>query len=215
MITDIWLIGIGAGSPAHITQEGLDALRNAAIVLMPDKGEEKTDLQKVRRDIIALSGSRAEVVVFDYPVRDPNLPYQDRVARWHDEIARCWQHALPHSVNGPVALLVWGDPSLYDSTLRIAERLSPRPKIRVVAGITALQALTAAHCIPFNTVGGAVQVTTGAQPARIGVAGWRRPRCRHVGRAGGFHTSFAAAPLCLVGRLSGDGSTDPDARRSV
>lgn len=169
MIKDLWLIGIGAGSPSHITQEGLQALRDAAVILMPDKGDDKSDLQTVRHDIIALSGSHAQIVPFPYPVRDPKLPYQTRVSDWHDEIARRWLAALPADVDGPVALLVWGDPSLYDSTLRIADRLSPRPDIRVVAGITALQALTAAHCIPFNAIGGAVQVTTGRN---LRTSGW-------------------------------------------
>ena len=161
MIKDLWLIGIGAGSPSHVTQEGMQALRDAQVILMPDKGDEKSDLQRVRQDIISASGSAARIVSFDYPSRDPALPYLERVSAWHDEIARRWQSAFPAPVEGPVALLVWGDPSLYDSTLRIAERLSPPPKIRVVAGITALQALTAAHAIPFNTIGGAVLVTTG------------------------------------------------------
>ena len=53
--------------------------------------------------------------------------------------------------------------------LRIAARLRPPPRLRVVPGITALQALTAAHAIPFNTVNGAVTVTTGR---RLREAGW-------------------------------------------
>ena len=68
-----------------------------------------------------------------------------------------------------MALLVWGDPGLYDSTLRIAARLTPAPRVRVVPGVTALQALTAAHAIPFNTVDGAVTVTTGR---RLREGGW-------------------------------------------
>ena len=68
-----------------------------------------------------------------------------------------------------VVLLVWGDPSLYDSTLRIAARLRPAPKLRVVPGITALQALTAAHAIPLNTVNGPVTITTGR---RLRDHGW-------------------------------------------
>jgi precorrin-6A synthase len=68
-----------------------------------------------------------------------------------------------------VALLVWGDPGLYDSTLRIAARLDPAPRLQVVPGVTALQALTAAHAIPFNTVNGAVTVTTGR---RLRDHGW-------------------------------------------
>ena len=62
-----------------------------------------------------------------------------------------------------------GIPSLYDSTMRIADRFSPRPRIRVFPGISAIQALTAAHGIPLNTVGGAVQITTGR---RLASEGW-------------------------------------------
>ncbi|QFT91737.1 precorrin 6A synthase [Roseovarius sp. THAF9] len=164
MIDNLWLIGIGTGNPAHVTLEGADALRNAAVILLPTKGDDKEDLAHLRHDIIAASGSMARIVPFEYPVRDPDLPYIERVAAWHDEIARRWISALSgQSVDGPVALLVWGDPSLYDSTIRIAERLSPKPAIRVVPGITAIQALTAAHAIPLNTVDGPVRITTGRQ----------------------------------------------------
>ena len=103
------------------------------------------------------------------PIRDENLPYERRVSAWHDEIAIRWQAALLDAPEGPVALLVWGDPGLYDSTLRIAARIKPQPKLRVIPGITALQALTAAHAIPFNTVNGAVTVTTGR---RLRDNGW-------------------------------------------
>lgn len=70
---------------------------------------------------------------------------------------------------GPVALLVWGDPGLYDSTLRIAERIDPAPTLRVIPGITALQALTAAHAIAFNAINGTTMVTTGR---RLRDEGW-------------------------------------------
>lgn len=211
MIKDLWLIGIGAGNPLHVTQEGMQALRHAEIILMPDKGEDKSDLQKVRQDIITASGSAAQIIRFDYPQRDPDLPYLERVSAWHDEIARRWQAAVPLAFDGPVALLVWGDPSLYDSTLRIADRLFPKPEIRVIAGITALQALTAAHAIPFNAVGGAVQVTTGRN---LRVSGWpenARSRGRHAGWASGFYPARPRRYLRLVGRLFGDGVPDFEA----
>lgn len=170
VVHDIWLVGIGTGSPAHVTGEGMTALRDAGLILVPRKGPGKDDLAQLRHRIIAESGSKARVAHFDYPERDPDLPYQERVARWHDEIARRWQLAIEaHHPDGPVALLVWGDPSLYDSTLRIARRLRPEPRLRVVPGITAIQALTAAHAIPLNTVNGAVTVTTGR---RLREGGW-------------------------------------------
>lgn len=168
-MTELWLIGIGTGNPDHVTLEGQKALRDAATVLIPRKGAGKEDLAHLRLDILAASKTQARVVYVDMPERDDSLPYQTRVARWHDEIAQRWQVALEAVPEGPVALLVWGDPGLYDSTLRIAARLDPAPKLRVVPGITALQALTAAHAIPFNTVNGAVTVTTGR---RLRDHGW-------------------------------------------
>ena len=169
-MTELWLIGIGTGNPAHVTLEAQAALREAALVMVPRKGPDKADLAQLRHTILSNSGSAAPVAAFDMPVRDDSLPYAERVTRWHDEIARIWADTIDAAQpQGPVALMVWGDPGLYDSTMRIAARLTPRPRPRVVPGITALQALTAAHAIPFNTVNGAVTVTTGR---RLRDHGW-------------------------------------------
>ncbi|MFM7402610.1 MAG: precorrin-6A synthase (deacetylating) [Erythrobacter sp.] len=167
---DLWLIGIGTGNPDHVTAEGRRALQAADVVLVPRKGADKADLADLRHAILRDCGATARVCEFDMPVRDERLPYAERVEAWHDHIARVWAEALAQAQpSGPVALLVWGDPGLYDSTLRIAARLAPPPRLRVVPGITALQALTAAHAIPFNTINGAVMVTTGR---RLREEGW-------------------------------------------
>jgi len=168
-MTELWLIGIGTGNPAHLSLEGQRALREVKTVLLPRKGTGKEDLAEVREAILAEAQTKAQIIPFEMPIRDEALPYAERVEAWHDEIARRWTEALQGAGEGPVALLVWGDPGLYDSTLRIAERLVPKPKVRVIPGITALQALTAAHAIPFNTVNGAVTVTTGR---RLRDHGW-------------------------------------------
>ncbi len=169
-MTELWLIGIGTGNPDHVTREAQRALRDAALILVPRKGPDKADLADLRRAILKECGSAAPVAEFDMPVRDESLPYLERVRRWHDEIAAIWARAIAQArPEGPVALMVWGDPGLYDSTLRIASRLDPRPRIKVVPGISALQALTAAHAIPFNTVNGPVTVTTGR---RLRDFGW-------------------------------------------
>ena len=64
---------------------------------------------------------------------------------------------------------MWGDPSLYDSTLRIVERVIARGAVdleyEVVPGITAVQALTARHRIVLNRVGEPVTITTGRRLA--------------------------------------------------
>ncbi|WP_375260369.1 precorrin-6A synthase (deacetylating) [Palleronia sp.] len=164
-MVEITLVGIGTGNTDHVTLEGRRAIAEAALILIPRKAA-KDDLAHLRERIVAEADSRARIVHFDYPTRDERLPYQERVRVWHDEIAHRWQAAIGDE---PAAtLLVWGDPGLYDSTLRIAARL-PDARTRVIPGITALQALTAAHAIPFNTVNGPVSVTTGR---RLREHGW-------------------------------------------
>jgi precorrin-6A synthase len=159
------LIGIGTGNPDHLTLAGIKAMNLADLILVPRKGADKDDLAAVRLSILDahLRNPATRVVSFDMPVRDPRIAdYTARVEAWHDAIARVWADTLAGQAPAArVALLVWGDPSLYDSTLRIAARLRPQPKVTVEPGITALQALTAAHAIPLNALGGPVVITTG------------------------------------------------------
>ena len=159
---ELILIGIGTGNPDHMTRAGEAALRAADLILIPKKGADKDDLAGLRRDICTgVLGDGARIVEFDLPVRDASGDYQAGVQDWHDAIAKAWVQALAGQNARKVALLVWGDPSLYDSTLRIAERLVPKPKVSVVPGITALQALTAAHGIPLNDINTPILITTG------------------------------------------------------
>lgn len=148
-------------------------MREADLILIPRKGANKADLADLRRQICDRVLTRGEtgIVEFDLPKRDDSGNYLDGVEAWHDAIALAWQGAIAaHGGRAEkVALLVWGDPSLYDSTLRIARRLDPMPQIRVVPGITALQALTAAHAIPVNEIGAPFVVTTGR---RLREDGW-------------------------------------------
>lgn len=160
------LIGIGMGSRAHLTLEAIEAIARADLILIPEKGEEKADLAALRRaicDEFAIH-PRTRLAPFAMPERDPAEPdYRHRVEDWHTRIAAIWAETIRRELGetGNVALLVWGDPSLYDSTLRIAQSLPFAVETKVVPGITALQALTAAHAIPLNTIGGAVTITTG------------------------------------------------------
>jgi len=167
------LVGIGSGNPDHLTLQAIKTLENADVILLPRKGDEKTELADLRRMIASkLLSTSPKIVEFDYPVRDADTPkYLDGVNTWHDALAAIWQDLITTHVreNGTVALMVWGDPSLYDSTLRIADRLIARGielTVQVIPGITSLQMLTAAHAIPLNTLGGAVQITTGRNTAR-------------------------------------------------
>ena len=160
----LFLIGIGTGNPDHLTGEARRAIAEADMFLIPRKGIGKSDLADLRTQIIEGIRADAHIVAFDMPVRDDTLPYIERVERWHDAIAEIWSEAIAKNAKATrVALLVWGDPSLYDSTLRIAARLSPSPQLTVVAGITSVQALTAAHALPLNTLNAPVTISTGRQ----------------------------------------------------
>jgi len=167
MIT-LSLVGIGSGNPDHLTRQAEQRLEAADVILLPRKGAEKTDLADLRRMIAGeILSTSPKIVEFDYPVRDANTPkYLDGVNTWHDALAGIWQDLISRHLpsDGHVALMVWGDPSLYDSTLRIADRLVARGlqlKVDVIPGITSLQMLTAAHAIPLNTLGAPVLITTG------------------------------------------------------
>lgn len=156
------LIGIGTGNPEHITLQAIRAMNAAEVILIPRKAA-KDDLAGLRRAICAevLTNPLTEIREFDLPVRDPAEPdYRKRVEDWHDAIAEIWAQTIGSATR--VALLVWGDPSLYDSTLRIAERLAPESTV-VIPGITSIQALTAAHAMPLNEINGPVLITTGRQ----------------------------------------------------
>lgn len=167
---DLHLIGIGTGNPDHLTGQAKRAIAQADLFLVPHKGAGKSDLADLRTQIISTVRDDARITLFDMPVRDDTLPYLDRVDAWHDEIARIWTTTMDaHPDAKSVALLVWGDPSLYDSTLRIAARLDPAPCLHVVPGITSVQALTAAHAIPLNSLNAPVTISTGR---RLRDHGW-------------------------------------------
>jgi len=164
---DLHLIGIGTGNPDHLTAQAVKAMNAADLILLPRKGNAKSDLIDLRRGICSqvLTGP-TRVVEFDLPVRDSADDYLGAVQSWHDAIAQAWAEQIAAHLpdGGRLALLVWGDPSLYDSTLRIAERLPQLGidvAVHVVPGITSLQALTAAHAIPLNALAGSVTITTG------------------------------------------------------
>jgi len=162
------LIGIGCGDPEQLTLAAVRAINAADLILIPRKGEEKSDLAGLRRAICGrvLANSTTRLVEFDLQVRDVGREdYRGGVDDWHDAVAAKWSREIEAHLgsNGRVAFLIWGDPSLYDSSLRIARRLDQQPEIEVVPGVTAIQALCAAHAVPLNEIGAPFIVTTGRQ----------------------------------------------------
>ena len=163
------VIGIGAGNPEHMTVQAIRALNRADIVLLPRKGSAKEDLAELRREICRrfLETESTRIVEFDLPRRDGGDAYLKSVDDWHAAITSTYADLLSRELadGGTAAFLVWGDPSLYDSTLRILDRLrtthSMKFTLEVIPGITSVQALAASHAIPLNTVGNPVLTTTG------------------------------------------------------
>lgn len=164
---ELFLIGIGTGNPDHLTGQAMRAMNGADVILLPRKGEAKADLIDVRRQICTqVLSNPVQIAEFDMPTRDGRAEYGRAVHDWHDAIAQVWREEIERHLprGGRLALLVWGDPSLYDSSLRIAERLTGggmEMAVHVIPGITSLQALTAAHAIPLNPLAGSVTITTG------------------------------------------------------
>lgn len=164
----LFLIGIGPGHPRFLTREAETAMRGCETILIPRKGAAKDDLAALRRQICNDAAPGVPIREFDLPQRAATGDYLTRVEDWHDAIARVWSREITASRATRVGLLVWGDPALYDSTLRIAGRLTDIA-VRVIPGITAIQALTAAHAVPLNRLGAAVTITTGR---RLRDHGW-------------------------------------------
>lgn len=177
MTRRIHVIGIGAGDPDYVTAEAVRALNDTQVFFVMDKGEAKSDLVALRRQIcerfIREPGYR--FVELADPQRATDGDYQRAVVDWHAARAELWAEAIGRELGpeGVGAFLAWGDPSLYDSTLRILDAVAGHVDISydVVPGITAIQALTARHRIPLNGIGEPVLITTGRRLAADGFDG--------------------------------------------
>ncbi|BBX56683.1 precorrin-6A synthase (deacetylating) [Mycobacterium shottsii] len=173
----IHVIGIGAGDPDYVTVQAINALNDTQVFFAMDKGEAKSELVELRRAICArfIREPRYRFVELPDPKRAVDAHYEEAVSEWHAQRARIWARAISTELGpgGVGAFLAWGDPSLYDSTLRILDAVSAEVDFSydVIPGITAVQALTARHRIPLNDVGAPVVITTGRQLRARQVAG--------------------------------------------
>lgn len=153
----LWVVGVGMG-PQHVTAEGAAALRSVDWVLAFEKSADDP-LLAARAAVCREYGDPPVVVVTDPPRdRDDPADYAAAVRDWHTARVAALVAALDRP--GDVAMLVWGDPSLYDSTLRLVSGL-PDVEVAVVPGISAPQVLAARHGIVLHEVGAPVHVTTG------------------------------------------------------
>ena len=173
----IHVIGIGAGDPDYVTAQAAAALNATQVFFAMDKGEAKSDLVALRREVCQrfIRSSNYRFVELADPSRAKDGDYLQAVADWHEARATVWAHAIETELDddGVGAFLAWGDPSLYDSTLRILELVGRHVDFDydVIPGVSAIHALTARHRITLNDVGEPVLITTGRQLRAAGLTG--------------------------------------------
>jgi len=186
-VRTVLVIGIGAGDPEQLTLEAITTLNRADVVFVVDKRDEQDDLAAVRRLICErhITGAYRE-----HHMQDPERGRgAEAVAAWRSARAELFEAAIGGlDDDGTGAFLVWGDPSLYDSTLGVLDEVQARGAvvfdIEVVPGISSVQTLAARHRIALNRVGRPVTFTPGRRldevftPGVLDVVVMLDPDCR-------------------------------------
>ncbi|MGY3172539.1 precorrin-6A synthase [Pseudomonas sp. TE12234] len=168
------VIGIGAGNPDYITIQAVKALNKVDVFFLMDKGRSKDKLIDLRRDICEryITDRHYRFVEARSPERDrDDADYRASV----DDLNQARQRIFERLINEEMtdeecaAFLVWGDPALYDSTLRILQAILASGactfEYEVIPGITSVQALAAQHKVALNQIGRSVEITTGRRLA--------------------------------------------------
>jgi precorrin-6A synthase len=164
----VLVIGIGSGQPEHLTGEAVAALNSVDVFLVADKGSTKHDLVALRTSLCAavIEHDRYQVVEVPDPEREAVQGYEAGVRDWHAARAAAYAEVIRTALpdGGTIGFLAWGDPALYDSTIRIVESVADLGvdlELTVVPGISSVQLLAARHRIVLNRVGRPVHLTTG------------------------------------------------------
>ena len=168
------VIGIGAGNPDYITMQAVNALNQVDVFFLMDKGRSKDKLIDLRREI-------CERYITDrtYRFAEARSPERERGDVDYgvsvDDLNRARQQTFEHLINDELSdgecggFLVWGDPALYDSTIRILQAILASGRCTfefdVIPGITSVQALAAQHKVPLNSIGRSIEITTGRRLA--------------------------------------------------
>ncbi len=173
---DLLLIGIGPGDPRQVTYEAVDALRRASVFFVLDKGSDKDELVRLRKAILQRylpEGGYRLVQVAD-PLRDGQADdYLGAVQDWHRQRAALYAQLIEQEIGAGEtgAFLLWGEPALYDSTLRILDLVRERGvalRLQVIPGISSVQALAARHQVALNRIGEPLTVLPGRRLAGQG-----------------------------------------------
>ena len=168
----LYVIGIGVGDPDHMTMQAIKALNQVDVFFIPDKGTEKSALRDLRIAICErfIEGRDYRSIGVDVPQRASAGDYLANVDEWHGRLAGIYGDLFERELgeDDVGAILVWGDPAVYDSTLRIIERVRAGGlalDFEVIPGISSVQVLAAKHRIALNRIGESVLLTTGRKLA--------------------------------------------------
>jgi len=147
-------VGVGPGDPELVTVKGVNALRDAAVVVVPvmDTGE------RGRAEATVLHYVPAEKVVRVVFALNERSDRARREAAWDAAGERVAKLLRAH---GSVAFATIGDPNVYSTFTYLAQtmrELLPGTAVETVPGITAMQDLAAR--------GGAV-LTEGTEPLTL------------------------------------------------
>lgn len=166
----ILIIGIGAGNPDYMTVQAINALNQADVFFVMDKGVAKEKLVALRKQIIErfITNDRYRIVEATSPERRPDDgDYRSAVDELNRDKQRVFERLIAEELRDDEvgAFLVWGDPALYDSTIRILDAITVGGRhafdYEVIPGISSVQALAARHRVPLNLIGKSVQITNG------------------------------------------------------
>jgi precorrin-6A synthase len=177
-VRTVYVIGIGAGDPQHLTLQAVAAMNRVDVFFTIDKGEEKSDLARLRTELLDRHVTRSHrVVSVGDPERDRTAGpgrYEEAVADWQERRESIYERMIADELDtdGCGAFLVWGDPAVYDGTLRILEQIARRGavtfRVESIPGISSVQALAAQHRVVLNRTGRPFAVTTGRRLAAEG-----------------------------------------------
>lgn len=166
------LIGIGPGNPRQITLEAIDALNRVDVVFVLDKHRPNDDMLDLRKAVLEQHMQRPyRLVQVDDPQRDAQAAdYLEAVQDWHRQRASLYGRLIADELGDGEcgAFLLWGEPGLYDSTLRILDAVDPQDfTLEVIPGISSVQALAARHRVPLNRIGEPLTILPGRRLAEV------------------------------------------------
>ena len=168
------VIGIGAGNPDYITMQAVKALNLVDVFFLMDKGQSKDKLIDLRREICEryITDRSYRFVEAHSPERERgHVDYKASVEDLNLAKQQTFERLIREEMTDDqcAGFLVWGDPALYDSTIRILQAILASGRcvfeFDVIAGITSVQALAAQHKVPLNRIGRSIEITTGRRLA--------------------------------------------------